>query len=338
MVRTIVIILGTLLGAVAGPLGASTPPDPLPSWREGETKSSIVAFVERVTDEASGGFVAPAERIAVFDNDGTLWSEQPVYFQAIFAFDRVREMAEERPSWATTEPFASVIEGDMEGVKASGMEGVRAIIEATHAGMSAAAFEEAVRDWLETARHPETGLAYTEMVYQPMLELLDHLRANGFKTFIVSGGGIDFIRVLSEEAYGIPPEQVVGTTLDATFEMREGVPTIVKGGELVLLDDKAGKPVGIHRHIGRRPILAAGNSDGDLEMLQYTTIARDADDTTARLGLIVHHTDGTREYAYDRDSSIGRLDAALDEATARGWVVVDMEEDWGRVYPSREGE
>lgn len=307
--------------------------DPLPSWNEGEAKSAIIRFVERVTDPTLPDFVPAAERIATFDNDGTLWSEQPLYFQGLFALDRIRAMAKDHPEWRDQEPFKSVIAGDMKGVMASGKEGLEKILFASHAGMTADAFAQSVRDWLANTKHPGTGMPLTQMVYQPMLELLDYLRANDFKTFIVSGGGIDFMRVFSREVYGIPPEQVIGTTLDARFEMRDGVPTIVKTGKLLLMDDKVGKPVGIYRHIGRRPVFAAGNSDGDLQMLEYTTIARDENDTRPRFGLIVHHTDAKREWAYDRQSHIGQLDKALDEAKPRGWVVVDMEKDWEQVYP-----
>ena len=307
--------------------------DPLPSWNNGDAKSAIIEFVERVTDQNSADFVPVPQRIATFDNDGTLWSEQPVYFQGLFALDRVKEMAADHPDWQDSEPFKSVIAGDMKGVMASGKEGLAKIIGASHANISGEAFQTSVRDWLATAKHPTKDMPYTQMVYQPMLELLDYLRANDFKTFIVSGGGIDFMRVFTEQVYGIPPEQVIGSTLDATFEMRDGVPTIVKEGKIVLVDDKVGKPVGIYRHIGRRPIFAAGNSDGDLQMLQYTTIARSADDTTPAFGLIVHHTDAEREWAYDRKSHIGQLDKALDEAQQRGWVVVDMKNDWHQIYP-----
>jgi phosphoglycolate phosphatase-like HAD superfamily hydrolase len=321
----------TLLAAA----GASAA-DPLPSWNDGAAKSAIVAFVGKVTGEGSPGFVPPAERIAAFDNDGTLWSEQPLYFQLAFALDQVRHMAADHPEWMATEPYKSAIAGDMSGLMAAGEAGLMKIVAASHSGMTADAFAESVREWIATARHPATGKPYTAMVFQPMLELLDYLRANGFRTFIVSGGGVDFLRVFAEEVYGIPPEQVVGSTAGTHFEMRDGVPTIVKDPELVLVDDKEGKPVGIYRHIGRRPILAAGNSDGDLQMLQYTTIARDAADARPRLGLIVHHTDAEREFAYDRASHIGRLDKALDDAAQCGWVVVDMTQDWNRIYPDSE--
>jgi phosphoglycolate phosphatase-like HAD superfamily hydrolase len=306
--------------------------DPLPSWNEGATKSTIVAFVENVTKEGSPGYVPPPERIATFDNDGTLWSEQPLYFQLNFAVDRVRAMAPDHPDWQTTEPYKSAIAGDMKGLMATGMPGLTKILAVGHSGMTAEAFSESVSDWLATAKHPTTGKPYTAMVFQPMLELLDYLRANGFKTFIVSGGGVDFMRVFAESVYGIPPEQVVGSTPGTHFEMLDGVPTIMKDPSIVLVDDKEGKPVGIYRNIGRRPLLAAGNSDGDMQMLQYTTIARGAEDTTPRLGLIVHHTDAEREWAYDRQSHVGRLDRALDEATARRWTVVSMQRDWGSVF------
>lgn len=309
--------------------------DPLPSWNDTATKKAIISFVEKVTTEGSPDFVPPAERIAAFDNDGTLWSEQPAYFQLLFALDRIKQMAPEHPEWKTTEPFKSVIAGDTKTVMASGMEGLSKIIATSHANMTAEEFRFAARKWLATAKHPKTGMLYSEMVYQPMLELLQYLRNNDFKTFIVSGGGIDFLRAFAEETYGIPPEQVVGTSIDAKFEMRDGVPTIIKLPEGLFVDDKEGKPVGIYQHIGRRPVFAAGNSDGDLQMLQYTTIARNSSDTTPRFGLIVHHTDSNREWAYDRDSPIGKLDKALEHAPSRGWTVVDMKEDWRFVFPAK---
>ena len=328
-------VLPFLLCTVAGIAAAQRlpAPDPLPSWNDGRTKSAIIDFVERVSDRRSSDFVPVAERIATFDNDGTLWAEQPAYFQLLFALDRVEAMAADHPEWKNTEPFKSALAGDMAGVMAAGMPGLEEILSATHAGMTADEFAGAVRSWLVSARHPTTGRPFTTMVYRPMLDLLDYLRANGFKTYIVSGGGIDFMRVFSEGVYGIPPEQVIGTTLGAKFEMRNGVPTIVKTQDMVLVDDKIGKPVGIYRHIGRRPIFAAGNSDGDLQMLQYTTIRRSRSDATPAFGLIVHHTDAGREWAYDRDSHIGQLDKALDQAAAQGWVVVDMKSDWNVIYP-----
>lgn len=306
--------------------------NPLASWNDGPNKSAIMDFVAGVTDENSPGYVPVSERVATFDNDGTLWSEQPVYFQVLFALDRIRAMAPEHPEWKDTAPFSYVLAGDMKSVAASGMEGLGQIIAASHANLTGTEFAETVADWLATARHPATGRPYTEMVYQPMLELLDYLRANGFKTYIVSGGGIDFVRVFSENVYGIPPEQVIGSQLDARFELRDGVPVIVKEGKLAFIDDKEGKPVGIYRHIGRRPLLAAGNSDGDQQMLEYTTVPRGPEDSTPRLGLIVHHTDADREVAYDRESHIGKLDTALDAAPDRGWLVIDMKKDWKRVY------
>ncbi len=308
--------------------------DPLPSWNEGPAKAAVLEFVQQVTSPEAPGFVPVSERIATFDNDGTLWTEQPAYFQALFALDRVKMLAADHPEWKTTEPFKSALAGDMAGLLATGEKGVLELIMATHAGLTEDAFRQSVRDWLETAKHPRTGQPFTKMVFQPMLELLDYLRAHDFKIFIVSGGGIDFVRVFSEEVYGIPPERVVGSSLAATLEMRDGIPVVVKIPELDLIDDKAGKPVGIHRYIGRRPIFAAGNSDGDLQMLQYTTIPRDADDQTPRFGLIVHHTDAEREYAYDRSGHIGRLDQALNEAPQRDWTVVDMKTDWNRIYPA----
>jgi len=303
--------------------------DPLPSWNNTASKQAIVQFMQRVTTEGSPEFVPPAERIATFDNDGTLWAEQPAYFQLHFALDRIKAEASKHPEWQTTEPFKSVLANDMQGVVSAGEEGLLKIVAASHSNITADEFRDAAAEWLATAKHPKTGQRYTQMVYQPMLELLEYLRANGFKTFIVSGGGIDFLRVFAEDTYGIPPEQVVGSSSGAKFEMTGGVPAIVKLSEDLFIDDKAGKPAGIYRHIGRRPIFAAGNSDGDYEMLQYTTI----DNLRPSMGLLVHHTDADREFAYDRDSHIGQLDKALDEAPDRGWTVVDMKSDWNQVFP-----
>ncbi len=302
--------------------------DPLPSWNDTASKKAIVAFVEKVTKEGSADFVPPAERIATFDNDGTLWSEQPVYFQFFFAIDRVKAMAPQHPEWKEKEPFASLLKGDMKGVMASGEKGLFTLVMTTHAGMTTAEFEKTVADWIATARHPKTGKLFTAMVFQPMLELLAYLRANGFKTFIVSGGGIEFMRPWAEKAYGIPPEQIVGSSGGLKYELRDGTPVLVKTPELVLNDDKEGKPVGIQRHIGRRPIAAFGNSDGDFQMIEWTTSG-----PGARFGLIVHHTDAEREYAYDRDSHIGKLDKGLDEGPKRGWTIVDMKTDWNTIYP-----
>jgi len=301
--------------------------DALPSWNEGPAKAAIIAFVERVTKEGGPDFVPAAERIATFDNDGTLWAEKPVYVQLAFALDRVKAMAPEHPEWNDKEPFASLLKGDVKAALAGGEHAVAQIVMVSHAGMTSEQFEKIASDWINTAKHPKTGHLYKEMVYQPMLELLAYLRANGFKTFIVSGGGIEFMRPWTEQTYGIPPEQVVGSSIKLKFEMRDGIPVLFRLPEIDFIDDKDGKPVGIQMHIGRRPIAAFGNSDGDMQMLQWTT-AGDG----ARFGLIVHHTDAVREWAYDRDSPIGRLDKALDAAAVNGWTVVDMKKDWKKVF------
>ena len=301
--------------------------DQLPSWNEGAAKSSIVAFVERVTAPATPDFVPEAERVAVFDNDGTLWAEQPMYFQLAFAIDRVKALAESQPEWKDKEPFASLLKGDVAAALAGGEEAILEIVMASHAGMTTDEFANVVREWITSAKHPKTGRLYSEMAYRPMLELLAYLRANGFKTFIVSGGGIEFLRVFGEELYGIPPEQVVGSSGKLTFEMRGDGPVLVKLPEIDFIDDKGGKPVGIQKHIGRRAIAAFGNSDGDLQMLQWTCSG-----AGARFCLYVHHTDASREWAYDRQSHVGRLDNGLDEASAKGWTVVDMQKDWKRVF------
>lgn len=318
-------ILAASLALLLG--GAVNAADPLPSWNNGPTKTLIVNFVQRVTDQQSRDYVPPAERIATFDNDGALWAEKPIYFQLLFAFDRVKELAPDHPEWREQEPFASVLKGDLRGALAGGEKALLEIVTATHAGMTTDEFDQTVTDWLTTARHPETGRPYTEMVYQPMLELLAHLRANGFKTFIVSGGGIDFLRVWAERVYGVPPEQIVGSSVKTQYEVRDGKPVIVRVPEIGFIDDKAGKPIGIHEHIGRRPILAHGNSDGDFQMLEWTTAGEGA-----RLGLLLHHTDADREWAYDRESHVGRLDRGLDEASQRGWTMIDMKRDWRQVF------
>jgi hypothetical protein len=302
--------------------------DPLPSWNDGKAKQTIVAFVAKVTKEGAPDFVPPAERIAVFDNDGTLWPEQPMYFQLLFALDRVKVLAPQHPEWQDKEPFASLLKGDVKGALAGGERALAEILMATHAGMSTEEFAKIVQDWVATAKHPVTKRSYTEMVYQPMLEVLAYLRANGFKTFIVSAGGIEFMRPWAEKVYGVPPEQVVGSSIKTRFEWRDGQPVLMRLPELNFIDEKAGKPVGINEHIGRRPIAAFGNSDGDMEMLQWTTAGKGA-----RLALLVHHTDAEREWAYDRTSAIGRLDKALDETQARGWTVVSMKDDWKRIFP-----
>jgi|TARA_R110000772_G_scaffold163459_1_gene274647 hypothetical protein len=304
--------------------------DPLPSWNDTAAKQAIVAFVTRVTQEGSEDYVAPAERIATFDNDGNLWAEQPAYFQLFFAADRIRALAPQHPEWQNEEPFAALLKGDLEAVHAGGMAAVNDIVMATHAGMTTDEFAAIVREWVATARHPTTDRRYIDMVYQPMLELLDYLRMNEFKTFIVSGGGIEFMRPWVESVYGIPPEQVVGSSIKTRFELRDGQPVLVRLPEIDFIDDKAGKPVGINSHIGRRPLLASGNSDGDLQMLQYTAAG-----AGPRLMLYLHHTDAEREWAYDRESSIGRLDQGLDEARAKGWTVIDMKADWKVVFPAQ---
>jgi phosphoglycolate phosphatase-like HAD superfamily hydrolase len=304
--------------------------DPLASWNDGPTKTAILEFVAAVTDESGKDYVAPAERIATFDNDGTLWVEYPMYTQALFAFDRIKALAPQHPEWKTTQPFKALLEGDMKTVGASGMKGLMEIIIASHTGMTAAEFEQEVSTWLATTRQPKFKRLYTELIYQPQLELLAYLRANGFKTFIVSGGGIAFMRPFSEKAYGIPPEQVVGSSVVAEFQMQAGKPELVRMPKIDFINDKAGKPVGIYEHIGRRPILAFGNSDSDMQMIQYTR-AGDG----LRLGLFVHHTDAEREYAYDRKSHVGTLDKVLDQADANGWVIVDMKKDWKKVFPKK---
>jgi phosphoglycolate phosphatase-like HAD superfamily hydrolase len=308
--------------------GRAQTADALPSWNDGPAKARIVAFVRAVSNEKDKDYVPPAERIAVFDNDGTLWGEHPMYYQLAFALDRVKQLAPKHPEWNQREPFRSALAGDLEGVAATGEKGLVELIAASHAGITTEEFEAIVRDWLSSARHPTLGRAYTAMVYQPMLELLAYLRANGFKTFIVSGGGVEFLRVFAEKVYGVPPEQVVGSSIKVKYESDAEKPKMQRLPEIDFIDDKAGKPVGIHYHIGRRPIAAFGNSDGDFEMLEWTTTG-----SGARLGVIVRHDDAEREFAYDRDSHIGRLARALDAAPKRGWTVVSMKADWARIHP-----
>jgi phosphoserine phosphatase len=300
----------------------------LPSWNDGQAKSSIIDFVNDVSNENSPNFVKIKERIAVFDNDGNLWSEKPIYFQFVFAMVRVKELAPEHPEWKEIQPFKAVLENDMDALLASGKHGLLELVMASHAGMTAAEFAQIVKAWTSTAKHPRTNKLYTEMVFQPMLEVLDYFRANGFKIYIVSGGGIEFLRVWAEEVYGIPPEQVIGSSIKTKFEFREGRPVIVRLPEIDFIDDKEGKPVAINKFIGRKPIAAFGNSDGDLPMLQWT-----ASGDGARFMMYVHHTDEEREWAYDRESHIGRLDKGLDEAKEKGWTVVDMKNDWKVIYP-----
>lgn len=316
-------------GAIALLAASAFAADPLPSWSDTAPKKAILAFVEKVATPGSPDFVPPGERIAVFDNDGTLWSEQPMYFQAFFIFDRIKQLAPQHPDWKETEPFASVLKGDVKGALAGGEKSLIELAMATHAGTTTEEFEKMIGAWIATAKHPKTGKLYTEMVYQPMLELLACLRANGFKTFIVSGGGIEFMRPWAEKVYGIPPEQVIGSSIRTKYEIRDGKPVLARLPELNFIDDKAGKPVGINQHIGRRPIAAFGNSDGDFQMLEWTTAGKGV-----RFGLIVHHDDGQREFAYDRESHIGKLAKGLDEGPKLGWTVVSMKDDWKTIFPS----
>jgi phosphoserine phosphatase len=316
--------LAALVSAVSPALSQT---DPLPSWNDGAAKQAILKFVSDTTTEGAANFVPSAERIATFDNDGTLWAEHPIYFQFAFAIDRIKATAKDHPEWKETEPYASILAGNMKGVLASGQKGVGALLAATHAGMTTDEFAKTVADWLATAKHPRFMRPYQACVYQPMLELLAHLRARGYKTFIVSGGGVEFMRVFAEKVYGIPPEQVVGSTGETKFELRNGKPVLVKLAKMNHLDDGPGKPVSINRYIGRRPVFAFGNSDGDQQMLEWTAAG-----TGPRFAGLVHHTDAAREWAYDRKSPIGKLDKAWNEATERGWTVVDMKKDWKKVF------
>jgi phosphoglycolate phosphatase-like HAD superfamily hydrolase len=300
----------------------------LPSWNDGAARTAIISFVERVTQQDGRDYVAPAQRIAVFDNDGTLWAEQPIYFQLAFAIDRVKAMAPDHPEWKEIEPIKAILAGDLKAFAATGEKGMLQVMAVTHAGMTTHDFTRAVSDWIATARHPKFKKPYPELAYRPMIELLDYLRANGFKTFIVSGGGIEFMRPWVEQTYGIPPEQVVGSSGATKFEMgADGRPFLMKEAKIEFIDDGPGKPVGINRFIGRRPIFAFGNSDGDQQMLEWTA-AGDG----PRFMALVHHTDADREWAYDRQSHIGKLDKALDEARAKKWIVVDMKSDWKRIF------
>jgi phosphoserine phosphatase len=325
--------LGSLLGwvlalALACAATLVRAQDPLPSWNDGHARQRIVAFVAAVTDNASKDFVPPADRIAVFDNDGTLWSEQPLYVQLAFVVDRVRALAPQHPEWTTQQPFKGVLEGDLKAAAAAGEKDLLQLMMATHAGMTTDEFAQTVTDWLASARHPRFKRPYTDLVYQPILELLAYLRASGFRTYIVSGGGVEFMRVFAGQRYGVPPEQVVGSTIRTKYEVRDGKPVIVRLPEVDFIDDGPGKPVGIHKFIGRRPIAAFGNSDGDFEMLEWVTSA-----PGPQLGLIVHHDDAARESAYDRGSPIGRLERGLTEGPRRGWTIVSMKNDWTRVFP-----
>jgi phosphoglycolate phosphatase-like HAD superfamily hydrolase len=326
--RALFLVLSATL-ACGGQQVPATTADPLPSWNDGAAKRAVEDFVGRVTTNGGPDFVPVSERIATFDNDGTLWAEKPLPFQLLFTFDRVRALAPQHPEWRTREPFASVLKGDMAAVAASGEKGILQLLAATHAGMTTEEFSQAVEEWIATARHPQTGRLFTEMVYQPMLELLTYLRANDFKTYIVSGGGVEFMRPWAERVYGIPPEQVVGSSGKLKLETRGGRPVLVKLAEIDLIDDKEGKPVGIHARIGRRPIAAFGNSDGDLQMLQWTMAG-----AGARFALFVHHDDAGREFAYDRDDRFQKFSVGWDEAIARQWPVVSMAGDWNTIFPA----
>ena len=332
-----VAVLVTFLGSCAGsqtpsstePVAApAPPPDPLPSWNDSATKRQIIEFVQTVTDPEVASFVEKENRIATFDNDGTLWVEQPLYTELTFAVARVTALAPTHPEWKRQEPFKSLLAGNTEGVLATGQRGLVEILLASHTGMSARHFNTIVVDWMNKARHPRFGRLYTELAYQPQLELLQYLRDNGFRTYIVSGGSVEFMRPWTEHVYGIPPEHVVGSVVATRFEIQGGKPSLLRLPEVAFVDDKGGKPVGIHHFIGRQPILAFGNSDGDFEMLQWTTVGSGG----ARLGLLLHHDDAEREYAYDRDSTVGRLDGALDAAPKAGWIVVSMKDDWNTVF------
>ena len=323
--RTLNIFL--LAGVVCNGAALAQTSDPLPSWNDGTAKKAIASFVVKVTKEGGPDYVPISKRIAVFDNDRTLWSEQPMYVQMVFALDRVKGLAPQHLEWKEKQPFKAALEGDMKTLFSSGEEGLIEMMVATHAGMTTDEFAEIVKDWLATAKNPKTKRLYTEMVFQPMIELMAYMRANGFKTYIVSGGGVEFMRVFSEQVYGVPPEQVIGSTGKTKFEIRDGKPVIMRMPEIIFIDDKEGKPVGINQYIGRRPIAAFGNSDGDFQMLEWTTAG-----AGPRLAAYVHHDDADREWAYDRDSAIGRLSRGLDEAEKRGWIVVSMKNDWNQIF------
>jgi hypothetical protein len=322
LVISLVAVALALTAAIAGAQ------DPLPSWNDGFAKKAITAFVYDVTREGSPNYVTLAERIATFDNDGTLWCEQPMYFQGFFALDRVKALAPQHPEWKEKQPFKAVLENDMKALVAAGEKGLMEIMMTAHAGMTTEEFEKIIKEWVAAAKHPRFNRPFTDLVYQPMLELLAHLRENGFKTYIVSGGGVEFMRPWTEKSYGIPPEQVVGSSIKLKFEIRDGNPVLMRLPDIDFIDDGPGKPAGIQKFIGRRPVAAFGNSDGDHQMLQWTAAGEGL-----RFMLLVHHTDAEREWAYDRQSPIGRLDKALDEALRRGWTVVDMKKDWKKIFP-----
>lgn len=325
--RVLIRIAFIVFAAFSSLAGCAQLGNPLPSWNDGPAKSSITSFVSRTTTPGSPDFVRPNDRIAVFDNDGTLWCEQPFYFQLFFALDRIKALAPQHPEWKTQEPYKFVLDNDTKALMAAGEKALLEIVAATHSGMSPDEFNAIVKDWLKTARHPKYNRPYNECVYQPMLELLTYLRANGYKTFIVSGGGVEFMRAFAEATYGIPPEQVIGSSGVVKFELKDGKPALIKDPKVEFIDDGPGKPVAINHIIGRRPVFAAGNSDGDLQMLQYTAAG-----IGPRFALYVHHTDDVREVAYDRTSPIGKLDKGLDEAAARGWTVVSMKDDWKTIF------
>jgi hypothetical protein len=317
-----------LFALIAGSARAQAPADPLPSWNEGPRKKAILDFVARVTKEGGADFVPVAERIATFDNDGTLWSEKPIYFQFDFAIARVKALVEKHPEYREKQPFKAALADDIKTLLADGHRNLVEMVMATHTGMTTDEFDDYVEAWVKSARHPRFKRPYTDLVYQPMLEVLAYLRANGFNTFVVSGGGIEFMRVWTDRVYGIPPQQIVGSSGKLKYDLRDGKPVLVRLPQINFIDDGPGKPVGIHQHIGRRPVMAFGNSDGDFEMLQYTTAGKGP-----RFALIVHHTDAEREWAYDRNSDVGRLDKALDAAPKEGWLLMDMKRDWKVIYP-----
>jgi phosphoserine phosphatase len=328
MWKAIIILIASLVPVALLAWQAAAQIDPLPSWTEGDAKKSVMQFVGRVTKKGSPDFVPPMERIAVFDNDGTLWAEQPVYFQGQFVMDRVHALAPQYPDWKEKQPYKAVLENDLKALAASGQKGLLELVMATHAGMTTEEFDRIVKDWLATARHPKFKRPYADLVYQPMLELLAFLRANDFRTFIASGGGVEFLRAFCDARYGIPPEQVIGSSIVTRYEVHDGRPALVREPKLDFIDDGEGKPVGINKFIGRRPIAAFGNSDGDFQMLEWVTAG-----TGPRFGLIVHHDDAVREFAYDRASAVGKLDRGLAEAPKRGWTVVSMTSDWKRIFP-----
>ncbi len=328
--RQATIPLLVFFAAVAGPLAFAD--DPLPSWNEGATKSAIISFVEKVTTPGSKDFVHPADRLATFDNDGTLWCEKPMYFQMMFAFDRLKETAKDHPDWKDKEPFKSALTDNLQTFGDTGQRGLLEVLEITHSGMSVEEFHAVVKNWMHTARHPRFHRPYDQLIYQPMHELLVYLRSKQFETFIVSGGGIEFMRPWIPDVYGIPTQQIVGSSGVVKYEVHDGKPELLKEPKVNFIDDGPGKPVGINQFIGRRPVMAFGNSDGDREMLEWTTEG-EPDRRLPGFALIVHHTDAVREYAYDRDSKVGRLDKAWDEGLKKGWTIVDMKNDWKVIFP-----